>query len=98
MKQLNLDFPLSQMRMYWPNNEHLKNILQARRKKWKKFEHGRDYGRFKPNEEKVRKTCNGIRVSNTTIDKNNTIVNPDKFNIESEDKVNSITLKEVVTL
>ena len=82
-------------------NKRLKNTLKARReKKWKKFEHRKDYGRFKPNLERVRKDSNQTRVLNMTIDEDNTnktIVNPNQFKIQSVKEVNSITLKEVAT-
>ena len=75
-------------------NKGLKNTLKARRKtKWKKFEHRKDYGRFKPNKESVRKDSNQTRVLNTTIDEDNAVVNPNQFKIQSIKEVNSINVK-----
>ena len=76
--------------------ERLKNTLKTRKeKKWKKFEHRKDYGRFKPNEKRFRKDSNQTRALNTTIDEDNTIANPNQFKIQSIKEVNLINVKEV---
>ena len=75
-------------------NKRLKNSLKTRKeKKWKKFELRKDCGRFKPNEERVRKDSNQTRVLNKEIDENNTIANPNQFKIQCIKEVNSIKVK-----
>ena len=75
-------------------NKRLKNTFKTtREKKLKKFEHTKDYGSFKPNEERVSKDSNQTPVLNTTIDEDNTIVNPNQFKIQSMKEVNSINTK-----
>ena len=74
-------------------NKRLKNTLKTRReKKWKKFER-KDYGRFKPNEERFRKDSNQTRVLNTTTDEDNTIANPNQFKIQNIKEVNFFNVK-----
>ena len=75
-------------------NKRFRNTWKSRRKrKWKKFELRKDYGRFQPNEERIRKDSNQTRVLNTAIDEDNTVVNPNQFKIQGVKEVNSIKVK-----
>ena len=58
----------------------------------KKFEHSKDYGRFKYGE-RVRKDSSQIRVLNAAIDEDNTTINPYQFKMQRIKEVNSVNVK-----
>ena len=75
------------MKIEW-KNERLKNNFKVRREnKWRKFEHRKDYGHFKPNEGRVGRDSNQTSVSHTIMDEGNVIASPNQFNTESKKKL-----------